>query len=98
MESDDLVLASTRPSRERVMKKGGLEMENPVDYEGKIEELTRVCDAKIEELRACSQEATPELKAKMDREISELIANREALRRGLVKPDDEGGFCSSCPK
>ena len=73
-------------------------MDKQENYEHKIEEMARVCGAKIVELKACSQQATPEMKKKMDREISELIANREAIRRGLLKLDEEGELCSSCPK
>ncbi len=69
-------------------------MDKQENYEDKI----RVCDAKIEELKACSQQAAPEMKKKMDREIGELIANREAIRRGLLKIDEEGELCSSCQK
>ncbi len=66
------------------------------NYDSNIEAIPGACDAKIEELKACADQASPELKKKMEQEINELIVNREALRRGLLKFDEEGELCSSC--
>jgi hypothetical protein len=73
------------------------ELKNQGNDDMNIEVLSGTCDAKIEELIACAKQAGPELKSKMDQEIGEMIANREALRRGLLRTDEEGELCSSCP-
>jgi hypothetical protein len=45
------------------------------------------------------EEAGPEQKEKYGEEISVLIANRESVRRGLLRVDPEGiDLCSSCPE
>ncbi len=71
-------------------------METPADHENRIQELLKTCNAQIEELEACAKQAAPELRRECEEEISVLIANREALRRGLLKINGESGFCSSC--
>jgi len=56
------------------------------------------CDNQIEQFKADLEEAGPEQRAKYDEEIDVLIANREALRRGLLRANPEGvDLCSSCP-
>ena len=51
------------------------------------------CDDQIEQFKADLEEAGPEQKEKYDEEISVLIANREAVRRGLLRVTPEGdGF------
>lgn len=73
-------------------------MENPGEYERRIEALVEQCDDQIEQFKAALEQAGPEQKEKYDEEMSVLIANREAVRRGLLRPSPEGEeLCSSCP-
>ena len=61
--------------------------------------MVEQCDDQIEQFKADLEEAGPEQKEKYDEEISLLIANREAVRRGLLRVTPEGdGLCSSCPE
>ena len=72
-------------------------MENRGEYEQRVEDLLEQCDAQIAQFRADSEQAGPEQRAKYDEEISLLIANREALRRGLLRVSLEGeDLCSAC--
>ncbi len=73
-------------------------MENPGEYERRVEALVKQCDDQIEEFKAAMEKAGPEQRQKYDEEMSVLIANREAVRRGLLRPSPEGEeLCSSCP-
>ncbi len=78
--------------------KGELKLENEGEYERRVESVVEQCDAQIAQFEAAMEEAGPEQKAKYDEEMSVLIANREAVRRGLVRPGPEGELCSSCPE
>jgi hypothetical protein len=74
-------------------------LENPGEYERRIEALVEQCDDQIEQFRSALEEAGPEQKEKYDEEVSVLIANREAMRRGLLRPSPNGEeLCSSCPE
>lgn len=74
-------------------------METQADFENRIQGLLNTCNNQIEELEACAKQASPELRKQCEEEISVLIANRESLKRGLLKVnDDQCGFCSSCPE
>jgi hypothetical protein len=74
-------------------------LENPGEYERRIEALVEQCDDQIEQFRSSLEEAGPEQKEKYDEEMSVLIANREAVRRGLLRPSPSGEeLCSSCPE
>jgi len=74
-------------------------LESQGDYERKVEALVEQCDDQIAQFRSDMEEAGPEQREKFDEEISILIANREALRRGLVRVTPEGDdLCSSCPE
>lgn len=56
------------------------------------------CDDQIAQFKADLEDAGPEQKEKYDEEMSVLIANREAVRRGLLRLSPEGDdLCSSCP-
>jgi hypothetical protein len=61
-----------------------------------IQSQLKICDYQIEELEACAKQASPELGKQCEEQISVLIANREAMKRGLLKCTDEGELCSSC--
>jgi hypothetical protein len=72
-------------------------LEKQGEYERRVEAVVEQCDDQIEQFKADLEEAGPEQKAKYDEEISVLIANREAVRRGLLRVDPEGAdLCSSC--
>lgn len=73
-------------------------METQADYENRIQALLNTCNTQIEELEACAKQASPELRTQCEEEISVLIANREALKRGLLKLDEQCGICSACPE
>jgi hypothetical protein len=74
-------------------------LESSGEYERRIEALVDQCDDQIEQFRVALEEAGPEQKEKYDEEMSVLIANREAMRRGLLRPSPDGKeLCSSCPQ
>jgi hypothetical protein len=62
-----------------------------------IQVQLKICDYQIEELVSCAKQASAELRKECEELISVLIANREALKRGLLKVTDEGELCSACP-
>ena len=64
------------------------------EVEGKIEEW----NARIEQLKISAQDAGPEKSKEYEEEIDTLIADREAVRRGLLRLSESGeALCSSCP-
>jgi hypothetical protein len=73
-------------------------LETQADYENGIQGLLDTCNTQIEELEACAKQAAPELRTQCEEEISVLIANREALKRGLLRPDEKSDLCSACPE
>jgi hypothetical protein len=70
-------------------------MNDTSNYESKINELMEDWNKRIDEglknaeLGIGSKESISE--------INDLIAAREAVRRGLYRIDDEGNVCMSCP-
>ncbi len=61
--------------------------------------MVEQCDDRIAQFEADLEEAGPEQKEKYDEEMSVLIANREAVRRGLLRLSPEGDeLCSACPE
>jgi hypothetical protein len=73
-------------------------LEKQGKYERRVEAVVEQCDDQIEQFKADLEDAGPEQKEKYDEEISVLIANRESVRRGLLRVDPEGvDLCSSCP-
>jgi hypothetical protein len=73
-------------------------LKTQADYENKIQTLLNTCNTQIEELEACAKQAAPELRTQCEEEISVLTANREALKRGLLKLDEQSELCSACPE
>jgi hypothetical protein len=74
-------------------------LEKQGEYERRVEAVVEQCDDQIAQFKADLEEAGPEQKEKYDGEISVLIANREAVRRGLLRVNPEGvDLCSSCPE
>jgi hypothetical protein len=74
-------------------------LEKQGEYERIVEAVVEQCDDQIAQFRADLEEAGPEQKEKYDEEISVLIANREAVRRGLLRVTPGGDdLCSSCPE
>ena len=71
-------------------------MEQQANDERIIQSQLKICDYQIEELEACAKQASPDLGRQCEELISELIANREALKRGLLRCNDDGELCSSC--
>jgi hypothetical protein len=79
--------------------KGECKLEKEGEYERRVEAVVEQCDDQIEQFKADLEGAGPEQKEKYDGEISLLIANREAVRRGLLRVTPEGdNLCSSCPE
>ena len=72
-------------------------MINQTDRDGTTETLVNEIDSQIEELTLCSKDAAPELRKECEDKISLLIANREGIRRGLLRLNEAGELCSSCP-
>jgi hypothetical protein len=78
--------------------KGVSKLEKQGEYERRVEAMVEQCDNQIEQFKADLEEAGPEQRAKYDEEIDVLIANREAVRRGVLRVTPEGDdLCSSCP-
>lgn len=73
-------------------------MTNQVDRDAEVEAMVSRMDAQIEELTARGKDGGPELRKQCQEEISTLIANREAVRRGLLRVTESGELCSSCPE
>ena len=71
-------------------------MEKQAENEKDIQVQLKICNYQIEELEACAKQASAELAKQCEEMISVLIANREALKRGLLKITAEGELCSSC--
>jgi len=89
--SDYLNCGSCRRGR------GGNKLEKQTyNDDSRIEGMLNVCNCQIEELEACAKQASPELRKQCEEQISVLISNREALKRGLLKVSDERQLCSSC--
>jgi hypothetical protein len=72
-------------------------MINQTDLDGTTGTLIKEIDAEIEALTQCAKDATTELRKKCEDKISSLIANREGIRRGLLRLNEAGELCSSCP-
>ncbi len=72
-------------------------MEGQSDYERRLESLIEQWNIRIDKLEADARHADPEFKKKYDDEISTLILDREAARRGLLEVQQSGSLCSSCP-
>ncbi len=66
------------------------------DYETKLEDLLQQCDTSIEESSTCVRNTSAGARQACEEEINVLIANRESLRRGLLRAEDAGCLCSSC--
>ncbi len=67
------------------------------DYESRVDALVKKWDARINDLTQESRQATLELRHKYDYEISHLIGNREAARRGLLRvSDSDDSLCFVC--
>jgi len=72
-------------------------MTNQTDRDGTTETLINEIDSQIKELTLCAKDAKPELRKECEDKISLLIANREGIRRGLLRLNEAGELCSSCP-
>ena len=71
-------------------------MSNRRDYDRQVAEVVRQYDARIERLQPCLTQGIPELRERCTDEMSSLILNREAVRRGLVELPDVEETCSAC--
>jgi hypothetical protein len=71
-------------------------MSNGIDYDKTIAALVKQYDARIERLRPCLTQEIPELRNRCTDEMSALILNREAVRRGLVQISDLEEPCPTC--
>jgi hypothetical protein len=72
-------------------------MTNQTDRDGTTETIISEIDSQIEELTQCAKEAKPEMRKECEDKISLLIANREGIKRGLLRLNEAGELCSSCP-
>ena len=78
--------------------KEAITVNNPSsDYEKTVEAMISAWDTQIEELQPCARGEWPPRRDACRNKIGELILKREAVRRGLMRLDDEGDVCSSCP-
>jgi hypothetical protein len=67
-------------------------------YEDRVEAKIEEWNARIEQLKVDAQDAGPEKSKEFEHEIESLIANREAVRRGLLRLSESGEeLCSACP-
>lgn len=71
-------------------------MSNGIDYDRTVAALVDQYDARIDRLRPCLTQEVPELRKRCTDEMSALIVNREAVRRGLVQIDDLEEMCPNC--
>lgn len=68
------------------------------NYEDRVEAKIDEWNARIEQLKINAQDAGPEKSKEFEDEIESLIANREAVRRGLLRLSESGEeLCSACP-
>lgn len=63
--------------------------------DGCIRGLLNACNCQIEDVEACSKEASPQLRRICEHVSSLVIANRETVKYGLMVTD-EGELYSSC--
>ncbi|MBI4965428.1 MAG: hypothetical protein HY913_19280 [Desulfomonile tiedjei] len=67
-------------------------------YEDRVETKIQEWNERIEQLKIDAQDAGSERRKACEEEIESLIANREAVRRGLLRLSETGEeLCSSCP-
>jgi hypothetical protein len=67
------------------------------EYETKLDALLDEYDASIEDLSGCARNASPGMTKACREEIAVSIAQRESLRRGLLRlEDDFERPCFSC--
>ncbi|MDQ7781357.1 MAG: hypothetical protein RDU20_00665 [Desulfomonilaceae bacterium] len=59
-------------------------MNTMTDHESRLKELMRCWNNRIDRLRFDAEQGGPEVKKKNSEEISVLVLNREAARRGLL--------------
>lgn len=67
------------------------------EYESQTAAMIDICDARIDALSTCAREGAPAVAKVCRDEIAMLIANREAVKRGLVSPDELECLCAVCP-
>ena len=69
------------------------------DYDNQAEAIFRQADECVEEWWE-PKERNPEKAIDQGDEVAptEVIAESEALRRGLVRQDESGDLCLSCPE
>ena len=63
--------------------------------DGCIRGLLNACNCQIEDVEACSKQASPQLVGTSEGVTSLVIANRETVKCGLMVTD-EGEWYSSC--
>jgi hypothetical protein len=71
-------------------------MEPSSAYENEVNNLVDKLNTEIDELILESLEDTG-YNAERDERATELIATREAVRRGLFRLDEQGDVCLTCP-
>jgi len=72
-------------------------MSDLLDHDAEVGAFITRCDEEIQKLRSWATDAPPELQKKIENDISDLITNREAVRRGLLPLSKAGEvLCSTC--
>lgn len=67
------------------------------NYENQVEAKIQEWNARIDLLKVSAQDAGSEKRKEYEEEIDTLIADREAVRRGLLRVGESGEtLCSSC--
>jgi hypothetical protein len=60
------------------------------DYESEVEAQVEIYDDQIKALLAQVNEAPPEMREQLGKQIGGLIVNREELKRGFLELTDQG--------
>jgi hypothetical protein len=72
-------------------------VEKPLNgYEDRVQEQIDTYNVKIDQLEEYARKVGPDRRSNSEEEISELILQREAVRRGLLRLDPQGTTCSAC--
>ncbi len=73
-------------------------MSNGMDQDRTVAELVTQYHARIERLKPCLTQEVPTLRKQCSEEMSALILNREAMRRGLLAVSEAEENCASCAR
>jgi hypothetical protein len=72
-------------------------VEEPLnEYEYRVQNQIDTYNVKIDQLEEYERKAGPDHKRNTKDEISALILQREAVKRGLLRVNKQGDTCSAC--